>query len=152
MIVTEKKFIKIDRECKVNPVFLTWTNTNGGREYWLFHKVQTIAIDTKESGDFEPYVADLETTRGQVFDITNEATPKIIIGTNAEIEDIEGLKTLLYSPSVEWLRNPETWETEGCEWVTVRPQKGSFKLYDTNEVRNVIEITIELPYIYNQQR
>jgi hypothetical protein len=150
MIVTEKKFIKIDRTCKTNPVFITWKNTRGGREYWLFHKVQTIGLDVQNGGDFEPYMQDLETSKGQILDVTKDATPKMIVGASVNIEDIEGIKTMLYSVRVEMLTNPETWQTEGPRWLIVRPNPGSFKLYDTNEIRSTIEITLDLPYIFNQ--
>lgn len=152
MIVTEKKIVKIDRSCKTNPVFITWLNQLGGREFWLFHKVQTKALETSEAGDFEPYISDLEEARGNLFDLSVDSIPRLIVGASVDVEDIEGIKTMLNSVSVELLMNPDSWETEGCKWRTVRPQKGSFKLYDTDQIRNTIEITLNLPSIYNQQR
>lgn len=150
MIVTEKKIIKIDRDCKESPVFISWLNTLGGREHWLFHKVQTNVLNTSENGDFEPFVEDLETSRGQIKTLSVKADPLLIVNAMVDIEDIEGIKTLLYSPCVERLMNPDTWESEAPIWQTYRPVVGSFKLYDTNEVRATIEITLRLPYINNQ--
>jgi hypothetical protein len=145
MRVTEKKTIKIDRECKENPVFVSWLNTYGGREHWLFHKVQTKGIVTSNAGTYEPYISDLTIARGQITDISKNATPLLIVNATVDIEDIEGLKTMLYSPCVEMLvsENPIMWQT-------VRPQVGSFKLYDTTDVRATIQITLELPYIFIQ--
>jgi hypothetical protein len=150
MIVTEKKVVKIDRECKTSPVFISWINQLGGREYWLFYKVQTIGISVSENGDFEKTIDDLETARGQISVFSKTATPQIIVGGLVSVEDIEGIKSLLYSVNAEILTNPTTWETDGPKWKTINPLPGSFKLYDTNQVRNTIEITIELPYIFNQ--
>ena len=59
MIVTEKKTIKIDRECKDNPIFISWINTYGGREHWLFSKVQTKGLITQNAGNYESYISDL---------------------------------------------------------------------------------------------
>jgi hypothetical protein len=145
MRITEKKTIKIDRECKENPVFISWINTLGGREHWLFHKVQTKGIVTSNAGNYEPYISDLSIARGQITDISKNATPLLIVNATVDIEDIEGLKTMLYSPCVEMLvsENPIMWQT-------VRPQVGSFKLYDTTDVRATIQITLELPYIFIQ--
>lgn len=145
MRVTEIKTIKIDRECKDNPIFISWLNTYGGREHWLFHKVQTKGIVTQNDGSYEPYISDLTTARGQIVDISRNAMPLLIVNATVDIEDIEGLKTMLYSPCVEMLvkENPITWQT-------VRPQVGSFKLYDTTDVRATIQITLELPYIFIQ--
>ena len=142
MIITEKKTIKIDRECKENPVFISWLNTYGGREHWLFSKVQTKGLITQNAGNFETYISDLSTSRGQITDISKNATPLLIINAMVDIEDIEGLKTMLYSPCVEMLvsETPITWQT-------VYPQTGSFKLYDTSDIRATIQITLELPYI-----
>lgn len=142
MIVTEKKTIKIDRECKTNPVFISWLNVYGGREHWLFSKVQTKGLITQNAGSFETYILDLAETRGQISDISRNATPLLTVNCTCDIEDIEGIKTLLYSPCVEMLvsENP-------IKWQTVRAQVGSFKLYDTNELKSSLQITFELPYI-----
>jgi hypothetical protein len=142
MRVTEIKTIKIDRECKDNPVFISWLNTYGGREHWLFHKVQTKGIVTQNAGNYESYISDLTNARGQITDISKNATPLLIINATVDIEDIEGIKTMLYSPCVEWLVSESP-----IKWQTVRPQVGSFKLYDTTDMQATIQITLELPYI-----
>lgn len=142
MIVTEIKTIKIDKECKENPIYISWLNTYGGREHWLFHKVQTKGLVTQNNGSFETYISDLTNSRGQINDISKNATPLLIINAYVDIEDIEGIKTMLYSPCVEMLvsENP-------IKWNTVRAQVGSFKLYDTTDLKATIQITLELPYI-----
>jgi hypothetical protein len=142
MIVTEIKTIKIDRECKDNPIFISWLNTYGGREHWLFHKVQTKGLVTQNNGSFESYISDLSNSRGQINDISKNAIPLLIINAYVDIEDIEGIKTMLYSPCVEMLVSEST-----IKWNTVRPQVGSFKLYDTSDLKATIQITLELPYI-----
>lgn len=149
MRVTEKKRVKIDRDCKSNPVYCTWVNTLGGREQWLFHKVQTEGLQTSREGDFEPHTTDIENSRGQIKDITMFAQPQLVVYGVVDTEDLEGLKTILYSPNVEVLTNPDTWETDGCKWQIYRPQAGSFKIIDTNEVRNTFEVTFDKPYINN---
>jgi hypothetical protein len=147
--ITEKKRIKIDRECKDYPVFATWINTLGGREQWLFHKINTESINTESLGTFEPFVEDLETARGQIFDIGIFAQPKITCYGLIDSEDLEGLKSILYSPNIEVLVNPETWETEGVKWQVYRVETGSFRIIDSDEVRSEFEITFNKPYINN---
>lgn len=142
MRVTEIKTIKIDKECKENPVFISWLNVYGGREHWLFHKVQTKGLVTQNAGSFETYVVDLAEARGQITDISKNAIPLLIINAYVDIEDVEGVKTLLYSPCVEMLVSESP-----IKWQTVRPQVGSFKLYDTGDLKANIQITLELPYI-----
>lgn len=151
MIVTEKKIVKIIRGCEPNPVFISWLSTLG-REHWLFHTIQTIGLVTGANGEFETDSTDLENSRGQIIDISKTAQPQMIIGANVEIEDVAGLKTLLYSVNAEMLMNPTTWQSEGPKWKIVRPLPGSFKLYNTNETRTDIELTINLDYTNTQRQ
>lgn len=151
-VVTEVKTIKVDGSCKTYPVFVTWLNTLGGREHWLFHRIYTKQIDTSDGGSYIKSNEILETTTGNVFDITANANNVLIVNALVDIEDIEGIKTMLYSPCVEMLFNPETWEVEGCKWINVHVVKGSFKLYQTDQVRNTIEIQLQLPNINIQSQ
>lgn len=151
-VVTEIKTIKVERNCNDSPIYLSWVNTLGGREHWLFNKIYTNQLDTSDSGTFVKTDTPLETTTGNVFDITANANNVLIVNSLCDIEDIEGLKTLLYSPCVEMLVNPETWETEKPKWLNVHVVKGSFKLYQSDQKRNVIEIQLQLPNINIQSQ
>jgi hypothetical protein len=104
--------------------------------------VQTKGLVTQNNGSFESYISDLSNSRGQINDISKNAIPLLIINAYVDIEDIEGIKTMLYSPCVEMLVSEST-----IKWNTVRPQVGSFKLYDTSDLKATIQITLELPYI-----
>jgi uncharacterized surface protein with fasciclin (FAS1) repeats len=151
-IVTEIKTIKVESGCKDNPVFVSWINTLGGREHWLFHRIQVKQIDTADSGVFVKTNTELETATGNVFDITAQANNILIVNALVDIEDIEGIKTMLYSPCVEMLYNPETWQTETPKWLNVHVIKGSFKLYQTNQTKSIIEIQLEMPNINIQSQ
>lgn len=152
MIVIEKKIVKVDTDCKKNPVFVSWLNTLGGREHWLFHKIQTEALVTAEAGTFEPFREDIETARGKILDLSVSATPKLVVFALPDIEDLKGLETIMYSNMVEILMNPETWEAEGPKWQIVRPEKGSFQINNTDQIKADLEITFTLPYLNVQQR
>jgi len=151
-IITEIKTIKLDRDCGGYPIFLSWLNTLGGREHWLFNKVNVRQIDTSEGGTFKVTNELLENSRGETNELTNNANNVIIVNSLVDTEDIEGLKSILYSPAVEMLSNPSTWQSEGAKWLNVRINKGSFKLYQSDQVRNTFEIQIELPDVNIQVR
>ena len=151
-IVTEIKTIKVESGCKDNPVFVSWINTLGGREHWLFHRIQVKQIDTADSGVFVKTNTELETATGNVFDITAQANNILIVNALVDIEDIEGIKTMLYSPCVEMLVNPETWETELPKWLNIHVVKGSFRLYQTDQIKSIIEIQLEMPNINIQSQ
>ena len=153
MICTEIKTIKINRECVKNPIFISWLNTYGGREHWLFSGVQTIGLTTSEKGEFEPFVNDLQNSRGQIKTTEIGAVPQLIVNAYVDIEDVQGLKTILYSSCVEMLMNPNEWNsTVAPIWQIIRPKTGSFKIYNTNETHTTIEISFDLPYIYTQRQ
>lgn len=151
-IVTEIKTIKVESGCKDNPVFVSWINTLGGREHWLFHRIQVKQIDTADSGVFVKTNTELEIATGNVFDITSQANNILIVNALVDIEDIEGIKTMLYSPCVEMLVNPETWGTESPKWLNIHVVKGSFRLYQTDQIKSIIEIQLEMPNINIQSQ
>ena len=142
--LTETKQIKINQECLNNPVCLTWLNTLGGREHWVFSYNQTHSIETSIGATFEPYIDDLQNARSNVFDLQRFEQPKLTLGASVDIEDIRGLKTILSSICVEVL-TPNG-------WVGVRPETGSFKIYESKGTKADIEFTIQLPYTNIQSR
>lgn len=152
MRITEKKTVKIENGCKANPVFVSWKNTLGGTEHWLFFKRQTLTLSTERREDFEAYDEDLENSRGQVLDVAMFAQPKIICFAHVAREDVEALMSITYSPSVEVLTNPDTWQTDGAKWSTYRPEAGSFTVVSTNETHADVEITFLKNYINNVRR
>ena len=142
--LTETKEIKIHNECIQNPVCLSWLNTLGGREHWVFGYNQTHGLDTSQGATFEPYIQDLQHARSNIFDLERFAQPTMTLNAVVDIEDIEGLKTILYSVCVEMLVNGN--------WIGVRPQSGSFFIRETRDTNAEIEFTIDLPYINIQVR
>lgn len=160
-IITEIKTIKIDHECKTNPVYLFWQGTNSGPNYWLFHKVQTEVEEIEDVGEFFPYVDDLETALGNAETIGKNSQPELVIGAYVDVEDLSqgvmpntfpGLKGLLRSPNVLMLTNLDTWEEEGPKWMRVRVAPGTFKILDTDQAKARIELTLLLPTINIQQQ
>jgi len=152
MRVTEKLRVKINRVCEDNPVFVTWLNTLGGREQWLWHTLQTDSLQTERRADFEPYTTDLENSRGQIKDVNIFAQPKITCYALVSAEDINGLMSITYSTTVEVLSNPDTWEEDGAKWLTYRPEAGSFKVIDSDENEAEVEITFLKAYVNTQVR
>jgi len=145
--VTEKKRIKINGDCFDNPIFLNWLGVSGGRNYWLFGKRQSFGKTTEVKDTFEPYQSNIETAQGYVFETGRNSRPQLTIGASVDIEDAEGIATVLDSPNVLMLMNPETWETESPIWQIVEPVAGSYKLWNTDQTRAEIEFTIRLTKI-----
>lgn len=141
---TEKKKVKINNECYKSPVYLNWMGTGGERNYWLFEHLQTKNLNTSIVGVFTPFISDNTTAEQYTTETSRNAIETLVCGAYVDIEDIEGIKTMLYSPNVLMLFNPETWQNEGVKWIGVKPLPGSFKLYDTDQVKAEIQFTLEL--------
>ena len=149
--LTEKKRIKIDNGCHVSPIYLNWLGTGGERNYWLFDYLQTHNINTSVVGNFQPYITDNTNAESYLIEIGRGAFKTIVCGAYVDIEDVEGIKTMLYSPNVLLLLNPTTWQADGPKWLGVKPLPGSFKLYDTDQKKTEIQFTLEFPEINIQQ-
>lgn len=152
MIVTETITVKNDSGCKTNPVFVSWLNTLGGREHWLFDTTQIENLTTTRNGTFENYIENLATARGKTKDFQMQAFPQLTVFGWVDNEDINGLITLTYSLDVEMLLNPLTWQTDGLKWMKIRPVPGSYKVRDLRENKTLIEIIFDLDYINTQSR
>lgn len=142
MRVTEIKTIKVSHECYENPIFLSWLNVYGGREYWLFGKVQELGLNTNVLQTFEPNITDITNARHLVDETGRTANKTMTLYANLDLEDIAGVQTLLYSVNVEMLISQSP-----LKWLQVRPQIGSFKVGRTNETKAQLSFTIELPHI-----
>jgi hypothetical protein len=142
--LTETKQIKINQTCLERPLAVSWLNTLGGREHWVFSYNQIHTLDTQSGATYQPNIDNLETARTNIFDLQKFAQPKISVGANVDIEDIEGLKTILYSICVE------IQTAQG--WIGVRPETGSFKILETKDTKATIEMTFVLPDINIQSR
>ena len=145
--ITEKKKIDVDISCVKNPIFLNWFGTQGERNYWLFHVFQTKQISTNEGPTFAPFIEDNTNATSYLNEISRGAVESLVCGGNVPTSKIEGIKTMLYSPNVLLLMNPETWGADGPKWLKVRIVPGTFKLYDTDQKRADIQFTLEFPEI-----
>jgi len=152
MIVTEDKTVNIQRTCPRDPFFISWLNSKGGREHWLFGQVQTHGIDTQTGNTANKYSSDLSTQRGNLDELSKNAQNFIVGQSLANQSEIDALKNMLYSLNVELLLNPTTWQSEGPKWMQVYPRTGSFVLFETAEVFPLIEITFDLSTVNNQSK
>ena len=150
-IITEKKNIKIDHECKDFPIYLTWLNGVGGYDSWLFFKEHSITIKTKITSKYTSNITDLETAIG-TNDITGkDIAPQMNIGGRIEEEDMDGMQSLFESPKVMMLMNPDTWESDGAIWQRVIVRTGTLLIFKTRTSYLEVKFTLELPYRFKQK-
>lgn len=142
--VTEEKAIKIGPDCVDNPIYLKWIGKRGGWNYWLFGVVQSVSANIRDAVDIERHVTDIETAEERLDFLSKKEFKTITVGaSNIDLEDINGLKSILASPKVY-----EQFK-DGTK-IGVRVAPGSFRLYETTEKKASIELTLEYPELYVQ--
>ncbi len=150
-IITEKKKIKIDHECKDFPIYLTWLNGLGGYDSWLFFKEHSVNTKTKVSGKYTLNVQDLENAIGTNDILGKDIKPEMRIGGRIESDDMDGMQSLYESPKVLMLMNPETWEVDGAKWQRVIIKTGSLLVLKTRTSYLDVKLSLELPYRFKQK-
>jgi len=146
--ITEKKYIKIEKGCINDPIYLEWHNKLGGKSYWLFGKLNTFQTKTAEVGYYERYVSDLESEQGNDGIINKSNERSISIGANIPADQMDGIRGLFESPKVKMLTNPETWSVDGAKWQDVRINTGSKLTGQTRKGFFEVEMDILLPKVY----
>jgi len=150
-IITEIKEVKIDHECKDFPIYLTWLNTLGGYDSWLFFKEHTEKVKTKAVNPYTINTEDLETAIGS-NDISGKlVTPVLEIGGRMTAEDMDGIESLYTSPKVMMLTNPDSWEVDGAKWQRVIVKTGSLITLKTRTAYLNVKLSLDLPFINKQQ-
>lgn len=136
----------IGRVCK-SPFYLTWKNTLGGWDYWLFDTIQIHAIRTNRLGDFSPYQSDLSNQNYTKRLLKKDALESVLVGgDDITQQEAIGLSQLFYSPSVLYLKewNPPT----APVWVEVDIDDADKELYNSCKVFNEISFTVLFPNKY----
>ena len=143
--VTERLKIKVDHECKDFPIYLTWVNSLGGYDYWLFFKTNTVKLKTKLENQHVKNIEDLESSIGNI-DITGKAgQPQVDFGARVRAEDMDGIASLFASPKVLYLSNPDTFLTEGYKWIRAIIRPGSILIEESNLSFVEVKMSMLLP-------
>ena len=146
--ITEIKRIKVDSGCQYSePIYLTWLNEYGGSSYWLFKKINSKVIETKEGGYYEKYLTDLD-AQGNDAMIRKDVELTQTVGARVNKSDTDGLNGLFKSLKVKML-NITKWQSDSTiEWSDVRVKQGSLIYYDNNAEYITLEFEIILPKQY----
>jgi len=149
--VTESLRMKVDHECKDFPIYLTWLNSVGGYDYWLFFKTNKQKIKTKLENPYTKNIDNLATSIGNIEITGKKVEPTIDFGARVMSEDMDGIAGLYGSPKVLYLTNPETWQVDGAKWRRVIINPGSLLVAESNISFLDVKMTMMLP-IRNTQK
>lgn len=136
-----------------NAVCLKWMGISGAWNYWVFSGNNTENLEvTAPQGVFEPFITNLAISDTDSDFVTKDTSPELELSVdNIDQNDLNGLKTLLQSPKVMMLTNPDTWIDDGVDkWVTVKVKTGKFKIKEARAKLGGLQFAIALPQVYIQ--
>jgi hypothetical protein len=149
---SETKEVKYKDCTPRNEIYLAWMGTLGNWNFWQFGTTQTESMNVKAGPEFASFITDLSTADTDSDFLTKEATTEYTLGADGlDVNDINGLKTILRSPKVMMLMNPSSWTEAGTEqWQTVRILPSRFRVRETKGNLNSIEFTMQIAETYIQ--
>jgi hypothetical protein len=134
--LTEEKFIRRKYACGTNEVLLTWRNSLGGWDYWLFEKRQFVDTVINNGVDFQPYVEQPGLTQDAIL-LNKTAFDVLTLGaSHLDNNDVQGLKGLIRSGEVYIVSYPV------LAYERVILQANTWQLIDTD--RNLTELEFKL--------
>lgn len=123
--ITEKKRVKVNHCIPKNPFFVTWTNSKGGQDFWMFGIRQTVGIAVEDLVTYKPNYSDIETTEAVLSQLNKESTPYIVCTADQLSKDeVNALMGLKESPLVKYLK-----DKDNNIWEEVIPADGEYE-YD----------------------
>lgn len=142
--ITEKKRVKINQDCPINPVFLTWRNKLGNWDEFVFSGNQRLSLNVTEAVLFERFIDDLGTASTIKDYLSKRCNYEMVLGyENLLVEDIQGIEGMLSSARVRMQVTPQG--VFPPVFVTVLIPTGNFTTRETSLNRYFLEFTIKLP-------
>lgn len=146
--ITEAKIVKINKECRTDPVFLMWKNQLGGWDYWLFDRIRENEVTAQQGPLVEKYVDYIDRHNIKQQIISAAQTLKMTLGDSVDKQTFEAISGIEGSPQVYMLVDPTMSAVPiNLNWIGVRMATKGFKWVNAGSVYE-IEISIVLPDNY----
>jgi len=146
-------FFKLDviDPCINDPIYLTWLNSVGGYDYWLFFNSNSKKTATSIDSEYSRNVVDLETDTGNI-DITGKSIKdRIDFGALVPANKMDGITSLFESPKVMLLTNPDDWISDGAKWQRVIINTGSLLVSETKKELINVKMSMKLHTRFTQK-
>lgn len=148
--VTENKLIEVGEVCQEAPVYLSWINRLGGREFWLFDQETENFEDkirTRAEGEIRSEVLQIDEQRGNFKQIGNSEVATLRIGADGLSQNrVKAIREMFSSPNILMLVSAPG-ETP-IKWIQVAVRPGSFS---NTKRQSRIQFEIQLPDRFIQQ-
>jgi len=145
--IIEDKCLILGEVCE-NPIYLTWKNTLGGWDYWLFQYKQIYSDNVSDTGDFNAYHDDLSDQNTVSDWIKKNNIESILVGDDQlRTSEAKAIREIAYSPKVYlfvgWVGSPQV-----PEWKTVKINPGTYQVYRSDKNMQSVEFELFLPQNY----
>ena len=152
MRISEVKVIRRVQPCTDgNNIFLSWRNSRGGIEGFLFQSPYAQSMRVTDSNIIRLNPESIENDEAFISVISKQGGKELtLIAPSCDQQTREGLKSILTSPKVKMLTNPLTWDTLsdgvpiGPKWLEVIVSEGRFDMGDSDDDLYDFILTIEL--------
>lgn len=140
--VTERKRVRIERDCRDNQILLRFKNLQGGYGTWLFQQEQRDRFKTKDEGNIKPFEPEIDKLDRTDQSTGKATTSELRVGVDGITENEYNALKLALGTAIEVLMyRPET-----DDFIGVNIKNGTYNR-NTADVFNRIEFTIVLPQI-----
>ena len=150
--ISEIKTIKVDSDCKQNPICLKWLNPYGGFDTWVFNWDNFTSDVTSNEIGFQKYIESLANNQTRYEVLSKDNQQQIECGAeNLTNDEIEGIRYLLRSPKVLMFTGLDP-NTGISQWLGVTIVSDTFQIYEALENKQSIDFIIQPPQDYNQNQ
>lgn len=137
--VTERKRVKIFKDCRPNQVLLRWKNLHGGYGTWLFQQEQRDGFKVKSQGSIKPFEPEIENLNRTEQSTGKEASNELKVGADGLTTGEHKALSLMATAIEVLMYRPET-----NDFIGVNIKDGNFER-NTADVFHRIELTVVLP-------
>ena len=147
--ITEIKRVKINRDCRKNPVYLMWKNSLGGWDFWLFDNKSENTIKTKAGELYDIYNEDIEREVARTKVLQNRQMKNVVVGDVVTQEDLIGLQGIEKSSAVYMLYDESKLLNDpAIAWMSVNVNPSGFKYLNVSD--NIeVEVSFDIIEYYN---
>ncbi len=148
---TNDKFITLEKIPYKCGAYIKWLNKYGGYSYWLFENTYAIDRITKQLGELDRDLSNLEDTFARAIQVGKESqdTLKVVaeLLTEDESQIVQGI---LDSPKVYLFTGKPFSQNGAHSWVEVSLKTGNARIKNARQPLTNFSFDLELPQRYTQ--
>lgn len=145
------KFVTLQKVPYACGVYLKWLNSCGGYSYWLFEDTYTIDRSTKQIGELDYDLANVDAAYTRTLQIGKESRDSIKVLAELLTDDERTIvQGLLDSPKIYLFTGKPYSRANSNDWIEVALKTGNARLKNPKQPLTNFTFDLELPMRYTQ--